>query len=79
LTILVLSYWLISGRHWFKGPIINLDQHWSCVHNILVNWAHFIYQIFFKTIYMSSILSIVYTLFEIYVTMFHLTQVRHLT
>ncbi|WJX21318.1 Mitochondrial branched-chain amino acid (BCAA) aminotransferase [Trifolium repens] len=27
LTILVLSYWLISGRHWFKGPIINLDQH----------------------------------------------------
>jgi amino acid transporter len=27
LTILVLSYWLINGRHWFKGPITNLDQH----------------------------------------------------
>ncbi|CAK8573989.1 unnamed protein product [Lathyrus sativus] len=26
LIILVVSYWLVSGRHWFKGPITNL-QH----------------------------------------------------
>ncbi|XP_073223311.1 amino-acid permease BAT1 homolog isoform X2 [Cicer arietinum] len=24
--ILVVSYWLISGRHWFKGPITNLEK-----------------------------------------------------
>ena len=24
LLILVLSYWIISGRHWFKGPITNI-------------------------------------------------------
>ncbi|MED6132301.1 Mitochondrial branched-chain amino acid (BCAA) aminotransferase [Stylosanthes scabra] len=24
LLILVVSYWLISGRHWFKGPVTNL-------------------------------------------------------
>ncbi|XP_058769217.1 amino-acid permease BAT1 homolog [Vicia villosa] len=26
LIFLILSYWLVSGRHWFKGPITNL-QH----------------------------------------------------
>ena len=24
LLILVVSFWLISGRHWFKGPITNI-------------------------------------------------------
>jgi len=24
LLILVVSYWIISGRHWFKGPITNI-------------------------------------------------------
>jgi hypothetical protein len=26
LLIIVLSYWIISGRHWFKGPITNIEK-----------------------------------------------------
>jgi amino acid transporter len=26
LIILILSYWILSGRHWFKGPITNLES-----------------------------------------------------
>ncbi|XP_015941967.1 amino-acid permease BAT1 homolog [Arachis duranensis] len=26
LLILVVSYWIISGRHWFKGPVTNLKH-----------------------------------------------------
>lgn len=26
LFILTLSYWILSARHWFKGPITNIDS-----------------------------------------------------
>lgn len=26
LLILVISYWVVSGRHWFKGPITNIQK-----------------------------------------------------
>ncbi|XP_028758143.1 amino-acid permease BAT1 homolog [Neltuma alba] len=26
LLVLVVSYWILCGRHWFKGPITNIDK-----------------------------------------------------
>ncbi|XP_054825052.1 amino-acid permease BAT1 homolog isoform X1 [Prosopis cineraria] len=26
LLVLVVSYWILSGRHWFKGPITNINK-----------------------------------------------------
>lgn len=26
LFILTVSYWILSARHWFKGPITNIDR-----------------------------------------------------
>lgn len=27
LFIIVVSYWIVSARHWFKGPITNVGTH----------------------------------------------------
>ena len=26
LLVLVVSYWILSGRHWFRGPITNINS-----------------------------------------------------